>query len=286
MAIRSMALACLCLMVAGQARSQAEFALPPGQVSFTPIRIGADKGRVVRFLKARSRTPAPLVIFLDDWEKPGRRYAEATIGLSDMLRARGIAFALVPADRYGRDQGAEVAQAIAALKARAGELEIDLSRVAVVGEGLGAAYAALIATDPRRAAAAGLALSDIRTVILLDGYCYDVEQCFRVATPRRLASLRKDLPEDAPSRAALSALRYAGQPNVASIYLHFDPRSPQRLEGDAMAAALRSGGQDLTLSSALMRFDQHAGVDTIQRERPNANSGSMIDFLAKRLDVR
>lgn len=274
------------LTISGSAIAQMEFSLPPGQTSFTPVRIGEERGRLIQVLKARSREPAPIVIMLDDWPKPGRKNSERVIGLSDMLRARGIAFALIPADRFGKDEAKEVAPAVDALKARASDLGVDMSRIAVLGEGLGASYAAAIALNPEQASRLGLNYETIRAAVLLDGECYDVKRCIATASPRARGYYLRQLPEDEDGQAALSPLGYAAAPNVRSIYVHFAPRSAARSQSEALVEALRSAGQAPTLSSATLRFDQHGQADTLDRERPNPSSGTMLDYLATQLGTK
>jgi hypothetical protein len=274
------------LLLAAPAMAQMEFGLPPGQVSFLPLRIGEERGRLIQFLKARSKGPAPLVIMLDDWSKPGRRSSEWVIGLSDLLRARGMAFALVPADRFGLDNGAEVAMAVGVLRNRAADLEIDMNRIALLGEGLGAAYAAVLAMDLERAKQVGLDFDAIRVAVLLDGRCYDFNKCLDLASPRTRPNLTDDLPSDQAQREAASPMAHVAQPNVRSIYMHFDARSKDRVEGTLMLEAMRNAGQEVTVSTALLRFDQHSAIDNLQRERPNPKSETMLDYLAAQLGVQ
>ncbi len=157
---------------------------------------------------------------------------------------QGWAFAstnyrLVPQARI-EDQAADVAAAIAFLRRQPG---IDPNRIVLMGHSAGAHLAALVATDPSYLAKAGVPISAVRGVVLLDGAGYDVGE--QMAEPRNaVASMyTQAFGADPRRQAALSPARHAAAPNVADwLILPIASRTDSTAQSEKLARLLREGG--------------------------------------------
>ena len=112
-------------------------------------------------------------------------------------------------------QAADIASAIAWLRANATSAGLDPDRIVLMGHSAGAHLVALVGTDPRYLQAAGVPMTAVKGVVLLDGAGYDVPTQasaeMNIVKPMYEAAFGKD-PE---RQAALSPTRHAAAPNVA-----------------------------------------------------------------------
>jgi acetyl esterase/lipase len=195
---------------------------------------------------------------------------------------QGWAFAstnyrLVPQVRV-EDQAADVAAAIAFLRRHPG---IDADRIVLMGHSAGAHLAALVATDPAYLRAAGVPLSAVRGVVLLDGAGYDVAK--QMAEPRNqvAAMYSQAFGTDPRRQAALSPTLQAAAPNVGRwLILPVASRRDSTAQSEALAAALRTGG-----SRAEVRPQAGKSHMTINRELGSADdpATALVDAFLKSL---
>jgi acetyl esterase/lipase len=115
------------------------------------------------------------------------------------------------------EMASDAAAAIARLVADAGALGIDARRIVLTGHSSGAQLAALVGTDPRYLAGAGLRMDALAGVIVNDGVGYDArERSVRSEwLHRRL--IAPALAADDP--AGLSAVVHAASPPNAGAFL-------------------------------------------------------------------
>lgn len=191
--------------------------------------------------------PAPLIVFVHGggWQrgdKAGatgpRQFAHWT---GDGYAFASINYRLVP-NATVEQQAADVVAAIAWLRDNAERLGIDTTRIVLMGHSAGAHLAALVGTDPQYLAAAGMALSDLRGVIALDGAGYDVAR--QMADSGRLlrSTYLAAFGTDAARQRQLSPTAQAAAPNAPAFLLAHVDRADGKTQAEALGAALRQAG--------------------------------------------
>jgi arylformamidase len=195
---------------------------------------------------------APLVVFVHGggWSRGDKRMMDGSHKL-EHWRARGYAVAsinyrLVP-DATVEQQAADVAGAVALLKARSGQLGFNPRKIALVGHSAGAHLVALVGTDEQYLRAAGLSFADIAGVVPLDGAAFDATTYAGTATIFTGRMFKQAFGDDPARQARLSPILQAGAPNAAHFaILHID-RPDSRRQSGQLAAALASAGSDVEL---------------------------------------
>ncbi|OYX08177.1 MAG: hypothetical protein B7Z08_10520 [Sphingomonadales bacterium 32-68-7] len=201
-------------------------------------------------------------------------------------RAQGYAVAsvnyrLVP-EATVEQQGADVAAALAALKARAATLGFDARRMALVGHSAGAHLVALVGTDPAYLLTAGLSFADVAGIVPLDGAAYDVAAQMGDGPPIMRGTYEQAFGTDPARQARLSPTRQAGAPNAAEFLILHVQRDDGKRQSEALGAALRQAG-----SSAVVRGFPGRGLRghaQINRELgdPDYPATAVVDaFLAR-----
>lgn len=214
--------------------------------------------------------PVPLIIYIHGggWsigDKGRGGTTKATHFTKGGYAFASLNYRLVP-DVTVEQQGADVAAAIAYLRANAQMLGVDGDRMVIMGHSAGAHLAALVSSDPAYLKAAHVPMAAIRGTILLDGAAYDVSR--QMADPRnRLPQVYKAAFGDDPKRqAALSPIKHAAGPNVANwLILPVASRADSSAQSDALASALRQGGSQATVTpvpdSTHMKLNKNLGID-------------------------
>jgi arylformamidase len=213
---------------------------------------GADALQTLAFWRPQSapnvrRGPAPLIIFVHGggWKRGSLENATGKAKV-EHFTAQGYAFAsinyrLVP-DATVEQQAADVASALAYLKAHAGELGVDPARIVLMGHSAGAHLIALVGTDPRYFTAAGLGMNDVRGIIPLDGAAYDVPS--QMGENARLLgeTYAQAFGTDPARQQALSPTRHAAGPNAPAFLLMYVQRADGIRQAEGLAKALKASG--------------------------------------------
>jgi len=179
------------------------------------------------------------------WKRGDKRMMDGSDKL-EHWRTNGYAVAslnyrLVP-EATVEQQAADVAAAVALLKARSGQLEFDPARIALVGHSAGAHLVALIGTDPGYLRGAGLTFADIDGIVPLDGAAYDVPRQLEEGPRIMGRTYRQEFGADATRQEQLSPTAQAAAPN-ASAFLILHVQRPDGIEqSEALGAALRRAG--------------------------------------------
>lgn len=202
---------------------------------------------------------------LDVWSDPDRRGQPLMIyvhgggwrmgdksavgGKPSAFHAQGFAFASVNYRLHPevgfRDQAGDVARAVRYLVDRADELGVDKQRIYLMGHSAGAHLAALTAVDPQYLAAAGLPLSAIRGVVLLDGAGYDIpQQLASVGRVRAELLYETVFGSDVEQQREASPITHvaADRGIPPFLILPVAERPDSTAQSDALAAKLRNCG--------------------------------------------
>lgn len=190
---------------------------------------------------------APLVIFVHGggWKRGSKDNATGRDKAPHYV-ALGYAFAsinyrLVP-DATVEQQAQDVAVAVAYLRNRADRLGIDPDRIVLMGHSAGAHLVALVGTDMRYFARAGLSPDAVRGIIPLDGAAYDVAGQMAQAGRFMKGTYEQAFGTEPARQKALSPTFHAARPNAPSfLILHVD-RADGAAQSKELAAALRKAG--------------------------------------------
>ena len=221
----------------------------PGTVEHA---FGADPKQRLDLVKPAGVTKAPVLLFVHGggWSIGDKLHAAAP--KAKHFTGNGWAFAsanyrLVPQATV-ESQAADVASAIAWLRANAAREGLDPDRIVLMGHSAGAHLVALVGTDPRYLKAAGVPLAAVKGVVLLDGAGYDVPTQasaeMNIVKPMYEAAFGTD-----PRRqAALSPTRHAAAPNVARwLILPVERRADSQAQSKGLAEALTYAGASATV---------------------------------------
>ncbi|MGJ7506074.1 alpha/beta hydrolase [Variovorax sp. GT1P44] len=216
-------------------------------VGRTEYAYGPDDLQQLDFWPAATGKPAPLILFVHGggWKHGDKRTATGMQKV-EHLTGEGFAFAsinyrLVPTATV-EQQAADVATAVAWLRAHAARLGVDASRIVLMGHSAGAHLVALVGTDPRYLAAAGLSLSDVRGVIALDGAAYDIPRQVAAAGRLMRGTYREAFGDEPARQRALSpALQTFKARTPAFLIVHID-RADGKAQSEALGEALLRAG--------------------------------------------
>jgi len=151
-----------------------------------------------------------------------------------------------------------------------------------MGHSAGAHLAALVASDPKYLQQAGVPLSAIKGVVLLDGAGYDVPAQMKVPRNPAQAMYRQAFSDDPARQAALSPLTHAAAPNAGRwLILPVARRKDSTAQSEALAEALRRAG-----TSAQVVPQEGKTHMTLNRELGEADDPSTAEidrFLARLL---
>jgi arylformamidase len=210
------------------------------------LRYGEDPLQTVDYWPGAS-ADAPLVLFVHGggWKRGDKRMMD---GSDKLVHWRSLGYAvaslnyrLVPESTV-EQQGADVAAAVALLKARARALGFDGGRIALVGHSAGAHLVALVGTDPAYLRGAGLGFDAIAGVVPLDGAAYDVAAQMSEGPRIMHKTYAQAFGSDPARQARLSPTAQAGAPNAGPFLILHVERADGTRQSEALAAALRQGG--------------------------------------------
>jgi arylformamidase len=228
-------------------------------LSISPARSAADDATVLAYgrdpLQQLDYWPAgaisggkpPLVIFVHGggWKRGDKDNATGATKIAH-YRGLGYAFAsinyrLVP-EATVEAQAQDVADAVALLRGKAESLGFDSRRIVLMGHSAGAHLVALVGTDPRYFAKAGLAPDAVRGIVPLDGAAYDVAGQMADTGRFMARTYEQAFGADPVRQRALSPTAQAALPNAPDfLILHID-RADGTAQAGALAAALQKAG--------------------------------------------
>lgn len=263
----------------GPVASQGIF--PPGY----DVPLSAPYGDVTI---GRPRGPAsrPVVIYFPDaaWPNDAICYDQ---GIFAALDAAGIAVAQLwlGGDTLGRDIRS-VERGLRTIRQRADSYRLDLTRVALLGCGAGAHFAALAATNPELMAGAGLNLSSIAGVAIVDGVGFDLRAV--AATPANDAEARRGrrgyFSGSMADLDVYSPQSHLAAPNAPSLLVR------GRAETEGSPTALMTFARNMQAAGAELvveRLPEKAGEagSASAGQSPEADGGSIANYLISRLNL-
>ena len=211
----------------------------------------AERGRTLDLYlpeqDAGDRQPRPVVLFVHGgaWRKGDKSMVgdkpEAFIG-------QGYAFASANyrlADTVSpREQGQDVAEAVAWLHGHGGEHGCDPNRIFLMGHSAGAHLVALVSTDETLLQACDLGLAAVAGTILLDGAGYDVPRQLEIARLPAMREMYVRVFGDADAQRRASPIEHvaAGKSIPPFLLFHVAHRADSREQAEALAAKLRDAG--------------------------------------------
>ncbi len=210
------------------------------------LAYGTDPLQAVDYWAGPSRS-APLVVFVHGggWSRGDKRMMDGSDKL-EHWRDRGYAVASVnyrlAPEATVEQEAADVASAVAMLKARSGPLGFDPGKIALVGHSAGAHLVALIGTDPQYLQGAGLSFADIDGIVPLDGAAYDVAQQLAEGPRIMGRTYRQAFGDDAARQQRLSPTAQAAAPNAGAFLILHIQRPDGIKQSEALGAALRRAG--------------------------------------------
>jgi len=232
-------------------RSASAQPMPPGMVEMS---YGRDPLQRLDLVAPIGNKRPPMIIFVHGggWSIGDKRHA---IGAkASHFLGKGYAFAsvnyrLVPQATV-EEQAADIASAVAKLRTYAMGSNYDGERIVLMGHSAGAHLTALVGTDPRYLAAAGVPMSTVKGVVLLDGAGYDIaEQMARPGNPVG-AMYDAAFGKDPARQRALSPTLRAVAPNVANwLILPIERRADSTAQSRDLAAALSKAGANARMVS-------------------------------------
>lgn len=246
--------ACILALCAGSLHANANNRTPPlaaRDAGKQVLHYGTDALQTVDVWPA-TRPQAPLVVFVHGggWKRGDKQMMDGSDKLTHW-RSLGYAVAsvnyrLVPTNTV-EQQGADVAAAVALLKAKSATLGIDGTRIALVGHSAGAHLVALLGTDPQYLRGAGLSFADIAGIVPLDGAAYDVASQMQEGPRMMHKTYVQAFGTDPARQAALSPTVQAAAPNAAQFLILHVERADGTRQSQALAAALTSAGSTATV---------------------------------------
>lgn len=204
----------------------------------TEYAYGSAPLQKLDFFQTKSAN-APVLMFVHGggWKRGDKGNATGR-DLAPHYAGQGYAVAsvnyrLVP-DATVEQQAADVASAVAWVRANATRLGIDPGRIVLMGHSAGAHLVALVGTDPQYLRKVGLGLDAIRGVIPNDGAAYDVPAQMSDGPKIMQSTYVQAFGTDPARQRALSPTLQAASPNApAFLLIHVE-----RLDGVRQAAAL------------------------------------------------
>ena len=244
---------------------------------------GSDPKQRLDLVKPAGPSKAPVLLFIHGGGWSIGDKAHAAGDKARWANSNGWAFAsanyrLVPQATV-EQQAADIASAIAWLRAHAAGEGLDADRIVLMGHSAGAHLAALVGTDPQYLKAAKVPLRSIKGVVLLDGAGYDVAA--QANAPLNLVRPMYDAAfgTDPKRQAALSPTRHAAAPNVSQwLILPVERRQDSQAQSKGLADALNRAGA--RASVVAIPGESHGSLNRGLGEAGDFATGQVGQFLA------
>jgi acetyl esterase/lipase len=230
-------------------RAAAAYPPAPGTVDHA---YGADPKQRLDLVKPAGVAKAPVLLFVHGGGWSIGDKAHAAPDKAKWANSKGWAFAsanyrLVPQAAV-EQQAADVASAIAWLRANAAREGLDPDRIVLMGHSAGAHLVALVGTDPQYLKAAGVPMDAVKGVVLLDGAGYDVPTQASAEMNLVKPMYEAAFSTDPKRQAALSPTHHAAAPNVARwLILPIERRADSQAQSKGLADALNRAGASATV---------------------------------------
>lgn len=253
---------------------------PAGMREFS---YGADPKQRLDLLVPKGAAKAPLLVFVHGgaWSTGDKTNGGATKG--PWANAKGWAFAsanyrLVPHVTV-EQQAADLAKAVAWLRANAAKEGLDPDRIVLMGHSAGAHLVALLGTDTRYLQKAGVPVSAVDGVILLDGAAYDVPSRTSVEMNIVKPLYEQAIGTDPARQAALSPTHHAAAPNSPKwLILPIERRTDGIAQSHGLADALTKAGASATV--VVVRGESHGSLNKGLGEKGDFATAEVERFLA------
>jgi acetyl esterase/lipase len=181
------------------------------------------------------------------------------------------------------DQATDIARAIRWVHDHAEIHGGDPTRIFLMGHSAGAHLAALVATDNRYLEQAGLQLSNLSGIILLDGAGYDIPRQVReTAVPRVKALYTTVFTEHAAKQKEASPIHHVTKGKAIPPFLifHVAHLRDARSQSGALAAKLRDAGVEAKLYPA--EGKTHASINREVGQPDDPPTEAVFQFLGAR----
>lgn len=272
----------LSLLAGAPLAAQAQTATAPQAMAY-----GHDPLEAIDFWPGKG-TKAPLVIFVHGggWKRGSKDNATGA-AKAPHYTGLGYAFAsinyrLVP-DATVESQAQDVTDAVAHLRSRAATLGIDPNRIILMGHSAGAHLVALVGTDMRYFAKAGLKPDAVRGIIALDGAAYDVPTQMAQGGRFMAKTYEQAFGTDPARQKALSPTLQAAKPNAPDFLLLHVDRVDGTAQSNALAAALRKAGTPVEIHALPGRgLRGHMQINREMGDADYAGTG-IVDAWLRRL---
>lgn len=189
----------------------------------------------------------PLLAFLHGgaWQfgDKARRLADrkAPFARGEGWHFASLNFRMVP-EAGVAEMAADAAAGLARLVADAAMLGIDRRRIVLMGHSSGAHLAALVGTDPRYFAGAGLPMDALAGIIANDGPAYDAREPSVRAGWLHRRLIAPALPGNADLASLSPAVQAADAPNAPAFLILHAARDHGARQAERLEAALRAAG--------------------------------------------
>lgn len=143
-----------------------------------------------------------------------------------------------------KTQAADVAAAIQHVHRHVEKVGGDPDRIYLMGHSAGAHLAALVATDGRYLKNAGLSLSSLKGVVLLDGAGYDIPRRLARARPRARKLYETIFGKEQTAQSAASPVSHVekGTGIPPFLIIHVAARPDSKKQSDILAESLKKAG--------------------------------------------
>ncbi|WP_126174410.1 alpha/beta hydrolase family protein [Altericroceibacterium xinjiangense] len=258
--------------------------LKPPIASPERLEHGRKNWQKINFYATEADRPAPLVVAVTGNVWKG--WGSDPMWIQHRLNEEGYSVAVVP---FGESspKASEVAEyyasAIAFLREKASELDIDPDRIVLMGTGDGAHFAALLGTDPRFLENAGVPFGSLQGIVGINGTGFDI--------PRRAeesdflkSQYRRTFGRSPADQRRLSPVVHLDPPNApAFLMMAQEDDRDARPQTKEMAEALKKAGIE-TQFIELPAFKKER-QDTYFLAEPEGAGSELLSFLRTQFGV-